>query len=155
MKVITVLFIMIILSGTVHATEPTDTFRIKTLDISYLEFLTVVEINKHRVYNGRQPVKWNDSLSVECRKYSQFLKDEDKFAHLAPDSHYYGENINNTGYNGANTYEENAKTIVRNWINSPGHNRILLLRDGKTGGVGIVLEGGFGNGIINTYRVLR
>ena len=143
---------MTLLSGAIHATEPTDTLEIDSNGIKYLEYLTVVEINKYRMSKGLLPVEWNDSASYECRKYSEFLRKENKFGHFAPLSHHDGENISNTGYNGADTYEENAKTIVQIWKDSPGHNALLLLEDAKGGAVGIVLEGGFGNGMINTYR---
>lgn len=142
--------ILVIISTSTFATEPTDTLRIKTLDMEFLEQLVIEEISKYRVNSGKSPIVWDSTLSSQCREYSEKLKHDFKHDTNSP---YHGECISNTGYNAGATYLKNAKTIVKIWQDSPGHNYILLLPNSTMGGMGIVLEGGFGNGLLNTFRI--
>lgn len=54
--------------------------------------------------------------------------------------YYYGDSGTNKGYVPAHTYLSLGKSIVKAWINSPGHRSNLLHKDFKYLGVGVYLE---------------
>jgi uncharacterized protein YkwD len=108
--------------------KETDKPKLNNFDIKLLERLVIESISRHRERNGLRPLRWDYVLAEGCRTHSEWLAKTGKFVH-ASDIESSGECISGFGLgrkDTAKTYREMADQITQIWINSPGHNSILL-----------------------------
>lgn len=128
--------------------KETDRPKLFSFDIKLIERLVIESIGRHRVRNGLRPLQWDYVLAEGCRTHSEWLAKTGKYRH-ASDIESSGECISGFGLgvkDTLKTYREIADQITQIWINSPGHNSILLQEFPDTwgeaefyGGMGIAL----------------
>lgn len=128
--------------------KETDRPKLNEFDIKLIERLVIESIGRHRVRNGLKPLRWDYVLAEGCRTHSEWMAKTGKYRH-ASDIESSGECISGFGLGRKDTlktYREIADQITQTWINSPGHNSILLQEFSDTwgeaqfyGGMGIAL----------------
>jgi uncharacterized protein YkwD len=158
---ITLAFILLTVLG-YSQTKPSDPIKLNSLDTLFLEKLVLEEINEHRKRHRLSSfdiLVWNDNIGARCRKYSQWLNDNNKFEHSK--NFDEGEKIN-TGqecilltylYSNVETYQQAAARFANAWKTSPGHNAALLREYYNMGGIGISIKDR--KSVILTYRVAQ
>ncbi|KRX06514.1 CAP domain [Pseudocohnilembus persalinus] len=102
-------------------------------DQKALELLAWELSNKFRQENGLNPVKWSEGISQVCFKHSVNMGNKivpfghdgfnDRFIELQKIS-IVKSACENVAY--SNQYINLAESIVKGWINSPGHRKNLL-----------------------------
>lgn len=128
--------------------KETDRPKLNEFDIKLIERLVIESIGRHRVRNGLKPLRWDYVLAEGCRTHSEWMAKTGKYRH-ASDIESSGECISGFGLGRKDTlktYREIADQITQTWINSPGHNSILLQEFSDKwgeaqiyGGIGIAL----------------
>ena len=142
-NLITILFL---LSTTLGISQsPNDTIYIDSVNIEYLEYLILEEINQLRMDYGYQLFVMSEKGRRQCRSWSNKLIAENSFYH----NRNYFENLAKLILSdGVYTYENFSKYIVNVWINSPRHKEGLLVeREGYPypfySGVGVAIGDAF------------
>ncbi|MBW4828034.1 MAG: serine protease [Clostridiaceae bacterium] len=113
------------------------------------EELKVVElVNVERNKAGLSPLTYNEELSKVARIKSQDMADKNYFSHNSPTykdpftmMKNFGIKYGQAGENIAKGYS-NADSVVKGWMNSPGHRANILNSNFKKIGVGYVNKGG-------------
>ncbi|WP_072396405.1 CAP domain-containing protein [Hyphomicrobium sp. CS1GBMeth3] len=103
-------------------------------------------INQYRAENGLKPLKLNPALSEAAKAHSRDLAKWDRISHYGSDGSNPWDRVKRTGYKprvaaenvgtGQVTFEE----VLRGWKESPGHNKNLLLADGREMGLALVQD---------------
>ena len=120
-------------------------------DIDIIEKLTLKKINEYRKKNNKNELLMVDTISDDARKHSNKMLKAGYLFH-ADYSYWSGENCGCIKtFNDFITYDEISNEIVESWIQSPLHNRALLLNGDKAGiGLSITKNGKF----FFTYRIV-
>lgn len=113
------------------------------------EELKVVElVNIERKKAGLSPLSYNEELSKVARIKSQDMADKNYFSHNSPTykdpftmMKNFGIKYGQAGENIAKGYP-NADSVIKGWMNSPGHRANILNSSFKKIGVGYVNKSG-------------
>jgi uncharacterized protein YkwD len=108
------------------------------------------EINAIRVANGLRPVGAAKALTAAAKRHSADMVRRHYFAHVSPSGQTVTDRVKRAGYlKGARRHKigENIAwgsgsaaspaAIVRAWMNSPPHRKIILTPDFRDAGIGI------------------
>ena len=126
------LIIVTLLSLNGTSQLPTDTIGHDGVNVKLLDSLVEVYVNEERVSRSIKPLLITKERRVHSYNHSQWMVDNDKFEH----SQYPSECIIMTYVYNKTTYNKIAKTLVREWFESPGHKRNLLDSLYEYGGCG-------------------
>jgi uncharacterized protein YkwD len=104
-------------------------------------------VNDVRTKAGLTALGTDERLRRSAREHSADMAARDFFAHENPDGNTPFERMQATGYADAAAEniargQEKPESVVRAWLNSPGHRRNMLNPDFRTIGVGIHLGRG-------------
>ena len=134
--------ILILLFTTLGITQtPNDTIYIDSINIEYLEYLILEEINQFRMDSGYFKVRAeiSEKESRKCRSWSNKLIMEGSFYHCT------SNDVNSEAIAGnllsihpTITYGEFSKIIALQWYNSPKH-RSIILRPSPYSGIGVAI----------------
>jgi uncharacterized protein YkwD len=117
---------------------PTDSIKgDKDINITYLEKLTLEEINKYRVSKGIPKLIISESACESCKRHNEWMYCENKFEH-SHDNCY--ENLLIIPLYAHTTYIKMAKEIINSWKESMPHNKNLLTMYAVNFGIGIKKE---------------
>jgi uncharacterized protein YkwD len=101
-------------------------------------------INKQRAKHGLKPLRSDGGLITVARSHSRDMVRRDYFSHRSKSGTNPGDRIAKAGGHGAfgedlawgtGTYSSPA-AIVKLWMNSPPHRRVLLAKDLRYVGIG-------------------
>ncbi len=121
-NLIIILFLLFTTLG--RSQSPKDTIYVDSVNIKYLEYLILEEINQFRMGYGYQLFVMSEKGSKKCRSWSNKLIIENSFWH----NRNFFECLAKTSISdGSYTYENFSKHIVNMWINSPKHKEGLLI----------------------------
>ena len=149
-KILTILFLFILINSVGAQTLDTDTIRRENPDIEFLEKLIFEEINNYRISKGLNVIEWNDELANKCKRHCTWMNRIKKSTHSYG---HIGECIFEGGHAfGRRTYRFHAILYAKQWIESPPHSAILLSEYRYSGGVGIKVEDNSYNGIFITFQ---
>ncbi|MCA0252368.1 MAG: CAP domain-containing protein [Actinobacteria bacterium] len=104
-----------------------------------------------KTYAKAKPLKWNAKLALAAERHSTDMSKRDYFNHTSKSGKSPGSRIKATGYKYKAMGETLAagystpKAVVKAWLKSPGHCKILMSKSFTQVGVGHYLGGG-------TYR---
>ncbi|QKW37283.1 hypothetical protein HUT06_27440 [Actinomadura sp. NAK00032] len=105
-------------------------------------------VNKERAKNGCRALTSNGKLAAAAQRHSADMARRGFFDHTNPDGKSPGDRITAAGYRWS-TYGENiAKgqptpaSVMKSWMNSPGHRANILNCGFREIGVGVVKSGG-------------
>lgn len=146
-KILIILFVLI--STVSFSQKPTDIVIRKQVNADLLEKLMLEEINIYRKSKRLQPLMPDSNLFKQSRKHSEWMDQNKKLQHGQP----IDECCFIAGYSETESYRDNAKGLIRVWIESPGHNAALLHEINNIGGIGIKIENDSYNGIYATFRM--
>lgn len=103
-------------------------------------------INQYRAEKGLKPLRLNPALSEAAKAHSRDLAKWDRISHYGSDGSNPWDRVKRTGYKprvaaenvgtGQVTFDE----VLRGWKESPGHNKNLLLADGREMGLALVQD---------------
>ncbi|OLT30785.1 hypothetical protein BJF79_09295 [Actinomadura sp. CNU-125] len=108
----------------------------------------VALVNDARADNGCEPVRSNAKLAQAAQGHSADMAARGYFDHTAPDGDGPGDRITAAGYRWTAYGENIAKgqsspeSVMRSWMNSPGHRANILNCKFDEIGVGVVKAGG-------------
>ena len=131
-NLITLLITLLSLNGTSQL--PTDTIGHDGVNVKLLDSLVEVYVNEERVSRGIKPLLITKERRVHSYNHSEWMLVNNKFEHSA--GGVVGECCLDGSLWGGETYENNAKTLVNLWFNSPPHRHILLKSAFTYGGCG-------------------
>ena len=139
-NLITLLIVLISLTG-YSQNNPKDTVHItyEYCDEEYISELIIKFINEHRASRGKKPLTVTDELTDYTQSHADKLTKENKYYHSdigGECDNCMGECINQGETAMYYTHYDEARLVVDQWIQSKGHNRILLM-DGKSMGIGV------------------
>jgi uncharacterized protein YkwD len=104
--------------------------------------------NKARVAKGCKPLKRSPKLHKAAQRHAEDMAAKDYFSHTSLDGRQWFERIRAVGYK--NPAGENiaygfdtASSVVKGWMNSPGHKRNILDCKFKTIGIGFTADGDY------------
>ncbi len=124
-------------------TEPNITDQTKAVELEVVRL-----VNEERKKAGLASLTHNDELSRVARFKSQDMADKNYFSHNSPTygdpftmMKNFGINYRTAGENIAKGYP-NAQSVVKGWMNSPGHRANILNPKFGTIGVGYVVKNG-------------
>ncbi|HLR35043.1 MAG TPA: CAP domain-containing protein [Tissierellales bacterium] len=124
-------------------TEPNITDQTKAVELEVVRL-----VNEERKKAGLAPLTHSDELSRVARFKSQDMADKNYFSHNSPTygdpftmMKNFGINYRTAGENIAKGYP-NAQSVVKGWMNSPGHRANILNPKFGTIGVGYVVKNG-------------
>ena len=149
-KILVILLILI--SNLSYGQKPTDIVIRKQVNADLLEKLMLDEINIYRKSKRLQPLMPDSNLFKQSRKHSEWMDQNKKLEH-SNGGNYFSECCFSGGYCDVESYKDNAKGLVKVWIESPKHNNILLDDRVNTGGVGIKIKSNSHNGIYTTLQL--
>lgn len=92
-------------------------------------------LNRYRAQKGRKPLTPNPELTRAARAHAIDMARQDYFSHRGKDGSLPQHRIRKAGYRACATGENlafgqpTALDAFEAWVDSPGHNRILLYRD--------------------------
>ena len=135
------IIILFLLSTTLGLSQsPNDTIYIDNINIEYLEYLILEEINQFRMDSGYYKVqaKISEKESRKCRAWSNKLIMEGTFYHNRNCNTLEAIASNSITTHHPTTYGEFSKEIALQWYNSPPHRRIILHRS-LYSGVGVAI----------------
>ena len=112
-----------------------------------IEDLVARMVNDVRVKAGLSALDTDERLRRSARGHSADMAARDYFAHEGPDGSTPLERMQSAGYaDGAAENiargQEQPESVVRAWLNSPGHRRNIFNPDFRTIGVGVHLGDG-------------
>jgi len=131
-NLITLLIVLLSISG--YSQLPTDTIGYDSVNVRVIDSLVEVYVNEARVERGNTPLEINNDLREHSYNHSEWMLVNNKFEHSA--GGVVGECCLDGSLWGGETYENNAKTLVNLWFNSPPHRHILLKSAFTYGGCG-------------------
>lgn len=154
------IIILFLLSTTLGISQsPKDIIYVDSVNIEYLEYLILEEINQFRMDSGYYKVraKISEKESRKCRAWSNKLIMEGRSYRPYHNTHCNTREAianNSISTHHPITYGEFSKVIALQWYNSPGH-RIIILQYSTYSGVGVAIGDTFkGNTTIkdNDYK---
>jgi len=109
------------------------------------------EINEARATYGRPPLQRSAVLNRPARQHSAFVARTGRMAHEGPDGRPFHVRLYRAGFSRAKVVGETlgmvggcattaSAQIVRMWLASPPHRRILLSRSYRVVGVGVASD---------------
>ena len=150
-KILTILFLFILLNSVGAQTLDTDTIRRENPDIEFLEKLIFEEINNYRISKGLNVIEWNNTIAGWAKEQSEWMNKVKKISHRIGGPS--GECCFGGGHAFDNeTYRFHAILYAKQWIESPPHRDILLFEQRLYGGVGVKVEDNSYNGIYITFQ---
>ncbi len=99
-------------------------------------------INRFRAQYRLAPLKLNDRLNRAAQAHADDMATRDYFTHASPDSETVGQRATRAGYKSRSILEnlaagqDNPRTTVEGWIQSPGHREAMLNPTARDAGVG-------------------
>ncbi len=148
-----ILIILFVLISTVSFSQKSMDIVIRgKVNADLLEKLMLEEINVYRKSKGLHPLMPDSNLFKQSRKHSEWMDENKKIQH-SNGGNYFSECCFSGGYCDVESYRDNAKGLVKVWIESPNHNNILLDDRVNTGGVGIKIKSNSHNGIYTTLQL--
>lgn len=157
LKLLTLLW-MFFFFQTGHAQSPTTYFDANAPNIEYLEHLIKVGVDEVRKDLGLAPLVNDSILYIAATDHAQFLSSLKRLTHYQSKNpskrtpqmraEYYGAKSYNVGENVASntygtssdTYGKIAKSIVKGWVNSPGHYQNIITEKYEVTGVSVGLN---------------
>jgi uncharacterized protein YkwD len=144
------LFILLCVSTDLFAQIPSGKENIPISDAEFEKEMMML-INNFRKKNRLNPLEWNESLARAARYHAKDMADDDYFEHDSYDRingrlkktlktfdrvrkfldkglYVNSENIG--------TGQESAKEMFKDWVNSPGHRKNMLIPESKYIGIG-------------------
>ena len=114
--------------------------------------------NEHRANNGLNPLTLNQELNASAYGHSKDMAQQDFFSHTGSNGSNFSQRNQEVGYD-SNVGAENIaggdttpESVVKGWIDSPGHNANMLNPDMTELGVGYFhLENDTGVETVNHY----
>ncbi len=103
-------------------------------------------INQYRVDNGLKPLQINVKLTEAAKEHCRDLAKWDRISHYGSDGSNPWDRVKRTGYKArlaaenVGTGQVNFDEVMKGWKDSPGHNKNLLLSDGKEMGLALVQD---------------
>jgi uncharacterized protein YkwD len=103
-------------------------------------------INQYRVDNGLKPLQINAKLTEAAKEHCRDLAKWDRISHYGSDGSNPWDRVKRTGYKArvaaenVGTGQVNFDEVLKGWKDSPGHNKNLLLTDGKEMGLALVQD---------------
>jgi uncharacterized protein YkwD len=103
-------------------------------------------INQYRVDNGLKPLVINAKLTEAAKDHCRDLAKWDRISHYGSDGSNPWDRVKRTGYKAriaaenVGTGQINFDEVLKGWKDSPGHNKNLLLSDGKEMGLALVQD---------------
>lgn len=119
--------------------------------------------NNERVANGQAALSPNSKLNAAAQAKAQHMRDNNYFAHTAPDGTTGWNFIANQGYSYTTAGEnlaagnQGASAVVQGWMDSPGHRANLLNSAYTEVGYGVTYVGNWEyNGVVysDSYYVV-
>lgn len=141
------LVILLFVSSNGFSQSLKDTLFKHNLNIKLLETAAINELNRYRKSLGLCEVVVDSLLTKNAKSHSAWMEKTGIFEH----SDYFGsECILYGGHLFLCSYEKNGVSIIKGWINSPPHNRILKDPEAKKVGIGITIIKDSINGLYAT-----
>ena len=103
-------------------------------------------INQYRSENGLKPLRLNASLTAAAKEHSRDLAKWDRISHYGSDGSNPWDRVKRTGYKprvaaeNVGTGQASFDEVLKGWKDSPGHNKNLLLSDGREMGIALVQD---------------
>lgn len=103
-------------------------------------------INQYRAENGLKPLRLNASLTDAAKEHSRDLAKWDRISHYGSDGSNPWDRVKRTGYKprvaaeNVGTGQASFDEVLKGWKESPGHNKNLLLADGREMGLALVQD---------------
>jgi len=103
-------------------------------------------INQYRAENGLKPLRLNASLTAAAKEHSRDLAKWDRISHYGSDGSNPWDRVKRTGYKpklaaeNVGTGQASFDEVLKGWKESPGHNKNLLLTDGREMGLALVQD---------------
>lgn len=103
-------------------------------------------INQYRAENGLKPLKLNAALTGAAKEHSRDLAKWDRISHYGSDGSNPWDRVKRTGYKprvaaeNVGTGQASFDEVLKGWKESPGHNKNLLLADGREMGLALVQD---------------
>lgn len=135
------IIILFLLSTTLGISQsPKDRIYVDSVNIKYLEYLILEEINQFRIDSGYYKVraKISEKESRKCRAWSNKLIMEGSFYHNTHCNTMEAIAGSSITTHHPTTYGDFSKKIALIWYNSPGHRSIILHRS-LYSGVGVAI----------------
>lgn len=111
---------------------------------------TLCLINVERRSRGLRILRWSARLSKTARRHSRDMVRRHFFSHTAPGGMTFPQRIRRTGYlRASNSWfvgenlawgteaKGTARAVLRAWMHSPSHRRVILTRSFRDAGVGV------------------
>jgi uncharacterized protein YkwD len=108
---------------------------------------TLCLLNRERAARGLRPVHLNHRLSVAAKRHSRDMVQRRYFDHTSPSGSTFTARVSRAGYHFSSLGENIAwgsgsyatpRSIMRSWMNSPGHRANILRSKFREIGIGIV-----------------
>lgn len=141
------LVILLFVSSNVFSQSVKDTMFRNNFDMKLFEITSINELNRYRKSLGLKEVVIDSTLTKNARSHSVWMEKTDMLEHS---DYCCGECIKYGGYLPNITYEENGVLMIKSWIKSPPHNKILTDPNYKNVGIGISLIKNSYNGLYAT-----
>ncbi|WP_295555719.1 CAP domain-containing protein [uncultured Hyphomicrobium sp.] len=103
-------------------------------------------INQYRSEKGLKPLRLNASLTEAAKEHSRDLAKWDRISHYGSDGSNPWDRVKRTGYKprvaaeNVGTGQASFDEVLKGWKESPGHNKNLLLSDGREMGLALVQD---------------
>lgn len=120
-------------------------------DVGKIEQKTHVEINERREKREIEPVTYDETLADIARVHSRDMAKRDFFEHTNPDGEDHRDRLLKYGYIATSTseilgirtplnesaVEEEVNNMVQSWMDSSGHNSVILSEHYILHGIGV------------------
>lgn len=105
-------------------------------------------VDAERGKAGCTALRWDDRLARAADKHSADMANQDYFSHTSQDGRSPSDRVKAEGYNsgaGENIAagQETPESVMKTWMNSPGHRANILNCDYKSLGVGLHRGGSY------------
>jgi uncharacterized protein YkwD len=106
----------------------------------------LVLVNQERTKAGCQPLAADSRLATAARLHSRDMANRGYFDHTTPDGVTFDKRITNAGYRWSSVGENIAKgqkdaaSVMRSWMDSPGHRANILNCTFKDIGIGLAYD---------------
>jgi len=103
-------------------------------------------INQYRAEKGLKPLRLNAALTDAAKEHSRDLAKWDRISHYGSDGSNPWDRVKRTGYKprlaaeNVGTGQVSFDEVLKGWKESPGHNKNLLLGDGREMGLALVQD---------------
>lgn len=103
-------------------------------------------VNSYRASRGLRPLAIDANLTSAARRHSSDLSAHDRISHKGSDGSNPWQRVRQTGYSpqlaaeNVGVGQRSFAEVMKGWMDSPGHNRNLLLPDATQMGVALVVN---------------